>query len=81
MLTQCMRTVEIRIPEEVLRQAQDLAIAENITAEQVLGRAVTEAIGAWVNQRVLEGRRRAAGRKRFLEMLQDMLDGEGREVT
>lgn len=75
-----MRTVEIRITEAVLRQAQDLALNQNMTAEQVLSMAVTEAIGAWTNKQRVEANHRIAGRQQFLDMLQEVLDAERPEV-
>ena len=75
-----MRTVEIRITEAVLRQAQDLALSQNMTAEQVLSMAVTEAIAAWTNKQRVDANHRIAGRQQFLEMLQEVLDAERPEL-
>lgn len=76
-----MRNVEIRVPEAVLKQAQDLALAENMTVQQLLSMAVAEAIGAWANKQRVETNGRMAGRRQFMEMLQDVLDAQKPSMT
>lgn len=71
-----MRTVQISLPEPVLRQAQELATLESISVEQLLGLAVTQVVSTWSAERSIGHDRKSSSRKRFLEMLQQALDAE-----
>jgi hypothetical protein len=42
-----MTTIEAKIPDLVLKQAEELAEREQISLEQLIGLAVTQAIGIW----------------------------------
>ena len=44
-----MTTIEAKIPDLVLKQAEELAEREQISLEQLIGLAVTQAIGIWSN--------------------------------
>jgi hypothetical protein len=45
-----MKTIEVQIPELVLKQAQELAAREHIPLEQMISLAVTQAVGIWSSE-------------------------------
>ncbi len=71
-----MTTIEARIPEPVLRQAQALADREKIPLEQIISLAVTQAVGVWSNESYLATRAKRASRERFADALQQVPDVE-----
>jgi hypothetical protein len=71
-----MTTIEARIPEPVLKQAQELAERENIPLEQLISLAVTQAVGVWSNQSLIAGRAKRASREKFLAALDQVPDVE-----
>ena len=44
-----VKTIETQIPEPVFKQAQELALRENVSLEQIITLAVTQTIGVWSN--------------------------------
>lgn len=71
-----MKTIEVRIPEPVVRQAQDLAALEDISLDQLISLAVTQMIAMWSTERQMSSDLKSTSRKQFLEMLQTALDNE-----
>jgi hypothetical protein len=69
-----MKTIEVRIPEPVLRQAQDLAIQEDVTVDHLISLAVTQMIAMWSTERQMSSDLKSNSRRQFLEMLQHALE-------
>jgi hypothetical protein len=69
-----MKIIEAQIPEPVLQQAEELAAREHISLDQIISRAVTQAIGTWTSENEHELRIKRAGRERFLNALTDALN-------
>jgi antitoxin component of RelBE/YafQ-DinJ toxin-antitoxin module len=75
-----MKTIEARIPETVLRQAEELAAREQIPLDQVISLAVTQGLSAWSNESKIpddiEVMDRQADREKFLDALTEALNAE-----
>jgi hypothetical protein len=71
-----MTTIEAQIPEPVLHQAEELAAREHISLDEIISRAITQAIGTWSNENERELRIKRAGRERFLNALTVALNAE-----
>jgi hypothetical protein len=71
-----MKTIEAQIPESVLKQAQELAVRENIPLAQIISLAVTQSIGIWSNESYLAMRAKRASRESFLDALKEVPDVE-----
>jgi hypothetical protein len=69
-----MTTIEAKIPDPVLKQAQDLAEREKIPLEQLVSLAVTQAIGVWSNESYIALRAKRADRGKFLDALKEVPD-------
>ncbi len=74
-----MTTIEARIPEPVLRQAEELAEREHISLEQLISLAVTQAVGIWSNESYLSLRAKRGDREAFLKALEQVPDVEPAE--
>ena len=70
-----MKTIEVRIPEPLFQQAQELAVREGIPVDQVLSMAISQALGIWGKEAEIQPASKSADRQRFLERLQQALDG------
>lgn len=75
-----MRTIEITIPDTVFQQAQELAKAEGMAVERLIGVAVAQAIGSWADQQQIASATKASRRRQFLEMLQTALESGDQPV-
>lgn len=71
-----MTTIEAKIPDLVLKQAQELAEREQISLEQLIGLAVTQAIGIWSNESYISLRARRGSREGLLKALGQVPDVE-----
>jgi len=71
-----MTKIEATIPEPVLKQAEELAEREQISVEQLIGLAVTQAIGIWSNESYISLRARRGSREDFLKGLEQVPDVE-----
>lgn len=71
-----MKTVETKIPEPVLKQAQELAERENVSLEQILSLAVTQSVGVWSGESYVAIRAKRGDREKFLEALKQVPDIE-----
>ena len=71
-----MTTIEVKIPEPVLKQVKELADREQISLEQLISLAVTQAIGIWSNQSYLALRAQRGRREDFLKALEQVPDVE-----
>jgi hypothetical protein len=71
-----MTTIEAKIPEPVLRQAEQLAEREQISLEQLISLAVTQSIGIWSNQSYVARRATRGNREDFLNALDQVPDVE-----
>ncbi len=71
-----MTTIEAKIPDPVLKQAQELAERENIPLDQLISLAVTQAVGVWSNEGYIASRAKRASRQKFLEALKQVPDVE-----
>lgn len=69
-----MVTIRVQIPEAVLKQAQNLADRENVSVEQIISLAATQAIGVWSSESDTEMREKSADRQRFLNSLTAMMN-------
>lgn len=71
-----MKTIEAKIPEAVLKQAQELAARENVPVEQIISLAVAQAVGIWTNESYIALRAKRASREKFLKALNEVPDVE-----
>lgn len=71
-----MKTIEAKIPEPVLKQAQELAERERVPLEQIISLAVTQSVGVWSNESYLALRAKRASREKFLDALKEVPDVE-----
>ena len=71
-----MTTIEAKIPEPVLKQAEALAEREQIPLEQLISLAVTQAVGVWSNESYLALRAKRGSREDFLKVLEQVPDVE-----
>jgi hypothetical protein len=69
-----MKTVEARIPEPVLKQAQELAERENVPLEQIISLAVAQSVGIWSNESYAARRAKRGSREKFLDALKEVPD-------
>lgn len=74
-----MTTVEAKIPEPVLKQAEELADREKIPLEQLISLAVTQAVGIWSNESYIALRAKHASKEDFLKALDQVPDVEPAE--
>jgi hypothetical protein len=71
-----MTTIEAKIPEPVLKQAEALAEREQISLEQLISLAVTQAVGIWSNESYISLRAKRGSREGFLKALEQVPDVE-----
>lgn len=71
-----MTTIEAKIPEAVLKQAEALAERENIPLEQIISLAVTQAVGVWSNESYVAFRAKRASKEKFIDALEEVPDLE-----
>jgi hypothetical protein len=71
-----MKTIEVQIPEPVLKQAQELAGREHISLDQIISLAVTQSVGVWSNESYIALRAKHANREKFLDGLKEAPDVE-----
>jgi hypothetical protein len=71
-----MTTIEAKIPEPVLKQAQELAKREQISLEQLISLAVTQTVGIWSNESYISLRAQRGNREDFLKFLEQVPDVE-----
>jgi hypothetical protein len=71
-----MTTIEAKIPEPVLKQAEELAEREQISLEQLISLAVTQAVGIWSNESYISLRAKRGSREDFLRSLEQVPDVE-----
>jgi hypothetical protein len=69
-----MKTVEARIPEPVLKQAQELAERENVPLEQIISLAVAQSVGIWSNESYVALRAKRGSREKYLDALKEVPD-------
>jgi len=69
-----MTTIEAKIPEPVLKQAEELAEREQISLEQLISPAVTQAVGIWSNESYISLRAKRGSREDFLKALEQVPD-------
>jgi hypothetical protein len=76
-----MRTVEVKIPDLLFNQALELAARENLPLDQILGIAISQALGAWHNDTRPTPPTQASDRQKFLDKLQRALEADtGTEI-
>jgi len=71
-----MTTIEAKIPEPVLKQAEELAEREQISLEQLISLAVTQAVGIWSSESYISFRAKLGSREDFLKWLEQVPDVE-----
>ncbi len=71
-----MTTIEVKIPELVLKQAEALAKRKHIPLERLISLAVTEAVGVWSGESYLALRAKRGSREDFLKVLEQVPDVE-----
>jgi len=74
-----MTTIEAKIPEPVLKQAEELAEREQISLEQLISLAVTQAVGTWSKEGCIPLRDNRGSREDFLKALEQVPDIEPSE--
>ncbi len=70
-----MTTIEAKIPEPVLKQAEELAEREQISLERLISLAVTQAVGIWSNESYIALRAKRGSREDFLRSLEQVPEG------
>ena len=71
-----MTTIEAKIPEPVLKLAEELAEREQISLEQLISLAVTQAVGTWSKEGCISLRDKSGSREDFLNALEQVPDVE-----
>ncbi len=71
-----MTTIEAKIPEPVLKQAEELAKREQISLEQLISLAITQAVGIWSSESYVSLRAKRGSREDFLRGLEQVPDVE-----
>jgi len=67
-----MTTIEAKIPEPVLKQAEELAEREQISLEQLISLAITQAVRIWSNESYISLRAKRGSREDFLKAVADI---------
>ena len=68
-----MKTIQVSLIEPVLKEAEALALAENVSLEHLVSTAATYAISHWVAERSGALSAHKPDRRHFLEMLEKAL--------
>ncbi len=74
-----MTTVETKIPDSILRQAQTFADRENISLEQVISLCLAHSLGVWTSESLISERAKRGSREKFLEFMSKVPDVEPEE--
>jgi predicted transcriptional regulator len=60
-----MSTMNIKVPDSLLKQAQEMAEKENMTLEQLVSSALAEKMAAWMTVEYLEKRAARGSQQKF----------------
>ncbi len=71
-----MSTMNIKVPDSLLKQAQEMAEKENMTLEQFINSALAEKMAAWMTVEYLEQRAARGDRRKFEQALSKVPDIE-----
>ena len=71
-----MTIIEAKIPEPVLKRADELAEREQISLEQLISLALMLALGIWSNESYISVPRKRGSRENFLKALEQVPDVE-----
>lgn len=74
-----MKKINAEIPDPIYRQAIELAQRENIPVEQLVSAALTQALGAWLNQSTIQERAKRGNRESFLAFMNQVPSSEADE--
>lgn len=69
-----MTTVQTKIPDSILRQAQAFAERENLSLEQVISLCLAHSLGVWTAESVISERAERGSREKFLEFMAKVPD-------
>ena len=69
-----MTTVNTKIPDSILRQAQSFAERENISLEQVISLCLAHSLGVWTAESLISERAKHGSREKFLEFMSKVPD-------
>lgn len=74
-----MTTVQTKIPDSILRQAQAFAERENLSLEQVISLCLAHSLGVWTSDNLISERAKRGSREKFLEFMSKVPDVEPEE--
>jgi hypothetical protein len=72
--------MNIKVPDSLLKQAQEMAKQEDVTLEQLVASALAEKMAAWMTIEYLKERAARGSRQRFEQALSEVPDVEPEEV-
>ena len=75
-----MSTMNIKVPDSLLKQAQEMAEREDVTLEQLVASALAEKMAAWMTVEYLKERAARGSRQRFQQAIDKVPDVEPEEV-
>lgn len=75
-----MSTMNIKVPDSLLKQAQEMAEREEVTLEQLVASALAEKMAAWMTVEYLKQRAARGSRQRFQQVIDKVPDVEPEEV-
>lgn len=74
-----MISIQTKIPDAILREAQAFAERENLSLEQVISLCLAHSLGAWASESTISERAKRGSRKKFLEFMSKVPDVEPEE--
>ena len=75
-----MNTMNIKVPDSLLKQAQEMAEREGMTLEQLINSALAEKMAAWRTVAYLRERAERGDRRKFQQAMSKVPDIEPEEI-
>lgn len=75
-----MSTMNIKVPDSLLRRAREMAEKEDMTLEQLISSALAEKMAAWMTVEYLEKRAARGSRHKFQQAMDKVPDVEPEEA-
>jgi predicted transcriptional regulator len=71
-----MSTVNIKVPDSLLKQAKEIAEQEDVTVEQLINSALAEKMAAWRTVEYLKERAARGDRSKFEQAMSKVSEAE-----
>ncbi len=71
-----MSTMNIEVPDSLLKQAKEMAEQEDVTVEQLINSALAEKMAAWKTVEYLKGRAARGDREKFERAMSKVPEAE-----